>query len=72
MTRRSKRELSSAVDALDDGADPPLAGLITVISTEYNGGSVEFLNDGPGAVLINGERHRLTETARNKLLEGST
>lgn len=69
--RRSERELEEAVDRLDERGDRdlPVAGVITILSTAYNGGSVELLDRERRLVRIDGERHRATEFALEKFDE---
>jgi len=68
MTRRSRRELERALDDLDSGApDPPGAGLVTLLSTAYNGGAVRLLDPERRLVRVDGELRRVTEHAFEKL-----
>lgn len=70
MTRRSKRELESALENIES-KDVERVGLITVLSTATRGGPVEPVPGSPDLVSIDGETHQLTENAREILLEGS-
>ncbi|MDS0220886.1 hypothetical protein NDI54_05895 [Haloarcula sp. S1AR25-5A] len=64
MTRRSKRELENAVDTLStDGTTPPAAGLITLVSTSYNGGTVELVDPERRLVRVDGELRQATPPA---------
>lgn len=68
MTRRSERELKHEIDRLGGGSSLPLAGPITILSTEYNGGTVEPADD-PELVYVNGDLHRI-DTRAMLALEG--
>lgn len=71
MTRRSRRELEDAVDRLGGGdAEYPTAGLITLLSTSHNDGTVELLDRERRVVSVDGEPHRITPTALKQLTWG--
>ena len=72
MTRRSEREIERALDALDDGSDLPPAGLITILSTEYNGGTIEPVDGEPQLVRVNGDFHRIDTRGRLTIQEDRT
>ena len=66
MTRKSKREIARGVGDLE-GEDPPVAGIISVLSAHHNGGRVEPVPGRPDRIRIDGEVRRLLPNAREKL-----
>lgn len=66
MTRKSKRELKRAVEDLSSSAGRP-AGLITIFSTAYNGGTVHLVDRERRLVRIDGDLRVARENALEKL-----
>jgi len=66
MTRRSKREIDTALEDLES-EDRDIAGLITVLSTLQNGGDVVDVPDRRDLVRVDGEVKRLLPNAREQL-----
>lgn len=67
--RKSPRELERELEGIET-ADPPVAGLITVLSAQRAGRDVSTVPGRPGHVAIDGQVKRMTENARKRLLVG--
>lgn len=68
MTRRSKRELEAAVEELSLRDRP--AGLITLLSTATNDGTVELVDRDRRLVRVDGDLRRATRDALETLEGG--
>ncbi|ELY38608.1 hypothetical protein [Halalkalicoccus jeotgali] len=67
---RSPRDLTSRVSDLEGGTGPenlPAAGIIVLLSTAKAGGSLLWEDKERGIILVDGEPHKVTDNAVEKL-----
>ena len=63
MTGHSLSDLEQRVADLRGPNDLPTAGIITILSTEANGGSFEWLDREQRIAMIGGDRYRVRDLA---------
>ena len=61
MSNVTKHDLESRVADLRGPNDLPTAGIITILSTEANGGSFEWLDREQRIAMIDGQRYRVRD-----------